>query len=450
MFRGDSMDSDAAYSMQSADMAFGSESGAEEDGLMDTMDTDAEMLAHLEGLKRQAIEESLELIKAHLESFLQRNPHRTYEDWIGELHPENIRNKTCGGPVSIDHRFYVEASDHRQLWNKRVGGHLYVPAREGSSSFFRGGSCGGGGSQELPLLLNPLPWLGNLRPPPPLLGGSLQAPALSAVPMLPRNSLRAPVRPPPPPPLQCPALGLTSPGTSPCPGSPMDLGGSRRFLPTAPSASGSIVAASIRPGSSRSYVPPVNAPVVPVQTALGSRSYTPPVRNTAESLAAPITPTSFTPPSLELPTPPALARQRSPPPQQQQQLQCPSAPPWLRVPLSPLQQQPRLQQPQQALQQPHLQGLASQPMSFLHRNAGLAPSRWRPQAPAQPQRLPGHPVQDSRGWPVPPEPQAGWQPPHLVPRALHPAAVGLGYAPGGFALRNSLCLGFQSAHVTSV
>ena len=37
----------------------------------------------------------------------------TYEEWIAELHPENA--EYVDG--RIDHRFYAEESDHRQLWN---------------------------------------------------------------------------------------------------------------------------------------------------------------------------------------------------------------------------------------------------------------------------------------------------------------------------------------------
>ena len=37
----------------------------------------------------------------------------TYEEWIAELHPDNAEY----ADGSIDHRFYVEESDHRQLWN---------------------------------------------------------------------------------------------------------------------------------------------------------------------------------------------------------------------------------------------------------------------------------------------------------------------------------------------
>lgn len=37
----------------------------------------------------------------------------SYEEWIQEYHPENVR--TSSG--SLDHRFYLRDSDHRIIWN---------------------------------------------------------------------------------------------------------------------------------------------------------------------------------------------------------------------------------------------------------------------------------------------------------------------------------------------
>jgi hypothetical protein len=52
----------------------------------------------------------------------------SYEDWIRHCHPENTRDG-----IFIDHRFYVEKSDHRMAWNrlmkKRGKNYLIVKAQ---------------------------------------------------------------------------------------------------------------------------------------------------------------------------------------------------------------------------------------------------------------------------------------------------------------------------------
>jgi hypothetical protein len=61
-------------------------------------------------------------IEDHLSSFLFLHPYGSYEEWIQDLHPENVdRGK-------LDLRFYVADSDHRLLWNERVPDRQ-VPAR---------------------------------------------------------------------------------------------------------------------------------------------------------------------------------------------------------------------------------------------------------------------------------------------------------------------------------
>eukprot|EP00543_Licmophora_paradoxa_P019219 CAMPEP_0202461040 /NCGR_PEP_ID=MMETSP1360-20130828/47432_1 /ASSEMBLY_ACC=CAM_ASM_000848 /TAXON_ID=515479 /ORGANISM="Licmophora paradoxa, Strain CCMP2313" /LENGTH=216 /DNA_ID=CAMNT_0049082935 /DNA_START=82 /DNA_END=732 /DNA_ORIENTATION=- len=62
-------------------------------------------------MKREAEALCLETINQHLIQFIHEHPTSSYEDWIEELHPENVHNN------EIDHRFYVENSDHRKLWN---------------------------------------------------------------------------------------------------------------------------------------------------------------------------------------------------------------------------------------------------------------------------------------------------------------------------------------------
>ena len=79
-----------------------------------------------EAMVQDAAQMMLEINRRHLEEFLITYPLSTYEQWIGKLHPENMN----GDGRSIDHRFYVEDSDHRILWNEMIGEKReYVPAR---------------------------------------------------------------------------------------------------------------------------------------------------------------------------------------------------------------------------------------------------------------------------------------------------------------------------------
>mmetsp|Transcript_12833 Transcript_12833/g.18467 ORF Transcript_12833/g.18467 Transcript_12833/m.18467 type:complete len:191 (-) Transcript_12833:39-611(-) len=82
----------------------------------------------------------LETVLTHLREFTQIHPKSTYEEWISQLHPENVKdykptaetNTDCCGidttttdPSSliiIDHRFYVTESDHRRMWNANLDG----------------------------------------------------------------------------------------------------------------------------------------------------------------------------------------------------------------------------------------------------------------------------------------------------------------------------------------
>jgi len=63
---------------------------------------------------REAEQACLEAVRQHLMSFLQEYPKGTYEEWIQELHPENVTDGT------LDHRFYVKESDHLILWNESL------------------------------------------------------------------------------------------------------------------------------------------------------------------------------------------------------------------------------------------------------------------------------------------------------------------------------------------
>lgn len=65
-------------------------------------------------LVRTSQSECMKEITDHLFPFLRENPDATYEEWIASLHPDNADY----ADGRIDHRFYVEDSDHRLLWNE--------------------------------------------------------------------------------------------------------------------------------------------------------------------------------------------------------------------------------------------------------------------------------------------------------------------------------------------
>jgi len=93
-------------------------------------------------LCRLAQDACLETLKEHIQDFLQEHPQASYEQWIQDVHPENVSSSQASSQASfqyeIDHRFYVETSDHRILWNDHhflrssddpSGIHKYVPPR---------------------------------------------------------------------------------------------------------------------------------------------------------------------------------------------------------------------------------------------------------------------------------------------------------------------------------
>lgn len=84
-------------------------------------------------MMREAEAACTEAIESHLTSFVQLNPHATYEEWISDLHPENLHEGKLleGMGKELDHRFYVAESDHRLLWNRNIDGtdRLEVAAR---------------------------------------------------------------------------------------------------------------------------------------------------------------------------------------------------------------------------------------------------------------------------------------------------------------------------------
>lgn len=99
-------------------------------------------------LKKDAEETCINTTTEHLMFYLKANPTAKYHQWVEDIHPENAhfsRNLLSldGGEevMIIDHRFYVETSDHRRIWNENLyafldpiyypQGREYVPARCG-------------------------------------------------------------------------------------------------------------------------------------------------------------------------------------------------------------------------------------------------------------------------------------------------------------------------------
>lgn len=91
-------------------------------------------------LKREAIETCLNATSEHLLSFIKERPSAKYHEWIEDLHPENAHEGALleGLGKTIDHRFFVEVSDHRRIWNDNLFTYLdpniskgreFVPAR---------------------------------------------------------------------------------------------------------------------------------------------------------------------------------------------------------------------------------------------------------------------------------------------------------------------------------
>lgn len=70
----------------------------------------------MERLKQETRQACLAEVERHLDGFLRRHPGGTYEQWIGELHPENLCTNASSGEKSVDHRFYIEGNDHLRLW----------------------------------------------------------------------------------------------------------------------------------------------------------------------------------------------------------------------------------------------------------------------------------------------------------------------------------------------
>ena len=113
--------------------------------LIDEMEHDQEVADKLEFINQETQEEAArkELVREateacqreianHLEEFLERRPDATYEDWILELHPDNVEQGYFFEELTeVDIRFYVKDSDHRLMWNahEKVSKDRLVAAR---------------------------------------------------------------------------------------------------------------------------------------------------------------------------------------------------------------------------------------------------------------------------------------------------------------------------------
>ena len=102
--------------------------------LIDEMEKDQELANQLENMNqeikeesdrkelvRQAADQCMQEMKNHLHDFLESHKYATYEDWIRDLHPDNVHTGQLLEDFShIDPRFYVTDSDHRIMWNEMV------------------------------------------------------------------------------------------------------------------------------------------------------------------------------------------------------------------------------------------------------------------------------------------------------------------------------------------
>mmetsp|Transcript_9512 Transcript_9512/g.14689 ORF Transcript_9512/g.14689 Transcript_9512/m.14689 type:complete len:189 (+) Transcript_9512:88-654(+) len=71
-----------------------------------------------EATVHEAAQMMLDIDRQHLDEFIEKNNQSsTYEEWISELHPDNVQESGA-----IDHRFYVHDSDHRLMWNGKADG----------------------------------------------------------------------------------------------------------------------------------------------------------------------------------------------------------------------------------------------------------------------------------------------------------------------------------------
>jgi len=74
-------------------------------------------------MHQESVASCMQIIIEHLREFLEEQPDSTYEEWIRDIHPDNVddqRYNSYDDGLIIDHRFYVETSDHRIIWNENM------------------------------------------------------------------------------------------------------------------------------------------------------------------------------------------------------------------------------------------------------------------------------------------------------------------------------------------
>lgn len=112
-----------------------SKSASTDRRLRDDLDDEAEAEAERQRVQEESVAACLQATREHLFEFLSDKPDATYAEWIEALHPENVPDGQLleGLAKTVDHRFFIEESDHRRMWNEHLttdGGHrTVVPAR---------------------------------------------------------------------------------------------------------------------------------------------------------------------------------------------------------------------------------------------------------------------------------------------------------------------------------
>jgi hypothetical protein len=84
---------------------------------LEEMNADIQQEMERKALVQEVRQACMAAIQTHLESFLQENPQGLYEEWIAELHPDNVTDGN-DHTTTVDARFYIQESDHRILWNQ--------------------------------------------------------------------------------------------------------------------------------------------------------------------------------------------------------------------------------------------------------------------------------------------------------------------------------------------
>lgn len=124
----------------------------------DALDQEA---LEVERIRVMAREACMAKVERHLASFLIRRPYASFEEWIQELHPENLHTDPRTGEVKLDHRLYGKDGQHRRLWNLRVDASRQVFASRPSSVVVTRSTPTTPRLSTTPRLFSPPPQLGS-------------------------------------------------------------------------------------------------------------------------------------------------------------------------------------------------------------------------------------------------------------------------------------------------